>query len=123
METVEDYIDAYSEISMKQANFEKTFDAYASALSLVEARRKGFLDLANDGKAGSTATTRTEVLRAVIDLTRRQIKAMKDIQTLPQEDWVDSWNERFYPLLVEQDELREKLNAIDERPSEADRRD
>jgi len=52
------------------------------------------------------------LLRAVDSLTKQEVLAAQNMAALPTGDQVEFWQKEFKPLLLQEDDLRQKIQIV-----------
>lgn len=118
LQTTGDYIEAYSEIESLLPDFETKLNectvVYEDARKIDESRglintqffyRTYRPDLWKDNFA------LLDLVRQVDLLTRREVLTIREMAALPAGEQGDFWDQKFKPLLVEQDGLRTQIES------------
>jgi hypothetical protein len=115
LRTTKDYIAAYEEMDPLLAEFDTKLRQFTDILSEAEEqdRTRGPLNIQrlyrkhNEWMAWDTSTF--ELLHQDSELTSREIKVVRQMAELPEQEQVEFWKKNFQPLQQEEELLRQKL--------------
>jgi len=119
LRTTANYISAYAEIGPLLDDFDAKLTHMDGVMAEAKAReeRRGIFNIQKLYKHHRESTSwNTEVSRLLKEdsvLTRKQVALAEQMATIPGEDsQIQFWNERFLPLVEEEQVLRQKLAAL-----------
>jgi len=120
LKTTDDYIRAYTEIYSLEPKYDEALQRYVELWEQAQERNKGrglvnIQKLYSGYKRLDYYPAYFDSLRELSDLTKRQVQAVKQMASLPDDHQADFWEMNVYPLLLEQDTLREKIIATEKR--------
>jgi hypothetical protein len=116
LQTTDDYIQAYSEIDALLPDFESKIqecaDVYREARQTDENR--GLINTQLFYKSHKPEMWKNNIdmldlLRQVDSLTKQEALTARNMAALPARDQVNFWQKEFKPLLVQEDDLRQKI--------------
>lgn len=119
LKTTSDYIQAYSEIDSLIPEYDlqiqNAADAFEEGSQLDE--RRGPINTQFFYKSHGSDVWRKydemiDLARKVSALTKQETSSAKDMAALPEKDRAEFWQKNFKPLLVQEDILRQKYNAL-----------
>lgn len=118
LKTTKDYVDAYGEIEPLLNDFDGRFRKFTGIVKDAQEREKhrGPLNIQrlypNHDKQISWDMQAFDLLHQDIEITRKQVLVTKQMAVLPDQDQVEFWNNNFLPLAKQEDDLRQKLAAL-----------
>jgi hypothetical protein len=120
LKTTDDYVDAFTEIEPLQVTYDDALQRYVDVWQKVQERnnRRGLMNiqrLYSSYKQLDEYPDYFDSLRELSALTKRQVQAVRQMSLLSDVDQVEYWQNKVYPLLLDQDALREKLIAAEKR--------
>ena len=119
LKTTEDYIQAYSEIGDLLPDFEAKINEYAAVYQEARQVDEGrgpintqFFYKSHKADIWKIDLDMLNLLRQVDSLTKQEVLTTRNMASLPPRDQPEFWEKEFRPLLVQQDELREKIQVV-----------
>ena len=118
LQTTQDYIDAYEEIDPLLVQFDQRFQRFndiANESKQLDSTR-GPLNIQRLYRGHNQEIVWNDqifdLLRQDIDLTRKQVAVVRQMEVLPQDSQVDYWRNNFQPLREQEDVLRNKIAVL-----------
>jgi hypothetical protein len=120
MQTAGDYIQAYSEVEALVPELQTQIDRYDEIVRDLNQRdaRRGSINIQRFYKSYRPAyrenlKEQALVVHALLSVTKEEVEAAKQMRALPLQYQPGFWKESFRPLLIKDNELREKALALD----------
>jgi len=119
LRTTEDYVRAYAEIGELLPEFDVRINEYADVYK--EARQidenRGLINTqffyrSHKPEIWKNNLEMLVLLRAVDSLTKQEVLAAQNMAALPTGDQVEFWQKEFKPLLLQEDDLRQKIQIV-----------
>jgi hypothetical protein len=118
LKTTKNYIDAYEEIEPLLSDFDDRLSRFTGILKDSQARDKnrGPLNIQrlypNSDKQLLWDMETFDLLRKDSELTRKEVLVTRQMAALPDQEQIDFWNKNFLPLAQQEEDLRQKLAAL-----------
>jgi hypothetical protein len=122
LRTTDDYIRAYAEIEQLLPGFEAKIEACAAvcqeARQLDESRgliNTQFFYKSDQPDMWKNNFEMLDLVRKVDSLTKHEVLTARNMAALPERDQAEFWRTEFKPLLVQEDDLRDKIQIVAEK--------
>jgi len=119
LQTTADYIQAYSEIDSLlpeyEAKLKECTDAFQEARQLDESRgiiNAQVLYKSHKPEVWKDNFEMLDLMHQIDSLTKQEVQTARNMASIPQRDQPEYWKNEFRPLLVQQDDLGNKLRVV-----------
>jgi hypothetical protein len=119
LKSADDYVQAYSEISRLQPDFDAKIQEFAASYraSIQQDESRGPINIQRLYKNHTTEARQNtmdmiELLRQVSELTKQETEVVTSMAALPGQDQVRFWEANFRPFVEQERALGEKMIAV-----------